>query len=209
MLVKLGRAVPWGRPLALAGARPVPALVLCRGLPEERFWWPSQPLFGGARLSISRRSGKPACCPAGFLGTASEAVRGGAACEPRAGDPWGAGSGPARVSVAVSLGLLSARLQIILHVLILALNPTLPGGLSLGPGAKKVCWARFPQSFRPLSPKSAKTQAQEARNEGSASPSHGKRRDHYPWKTSSMGHPSMGHSWEKGCPWPGGAPWLC
>lgn len=49
---------------------------------------------------------------------------GGAVCEPRAGDPWGAGSGPAWVSVAVSLGLLSARLldEARRHVLVLALN---------------------------------------------------------------------------------------
>lgn len=35
---------------------------------------------------------------AGFLGTAPGAARGGATREPRAGDPWGAGSGLARVS---------------------------------------------------------------------------------------------------------------
>lgn len=134
---------------------------------------------------------------------------GGTDCEPRARDPWGAGSVLAWVLIVVSLGLLAAGLLDDRHVFRLALNPTLLGGLSLGPGEKKkVCWACLPWSFWPLSPKSAKTQAQEAGNEGSALPSHGERRDHCPWKTSCMGHASMGLGWEKGCPWPGGAPWL-
>jgi len=116
---------PWPAPCPGWGSAR-PSSVPCRGLPEERFWWPSQPLCSGARISISRRSGKPACCPASFRGTAPGAGRGrGMAPELIAGHPCGAGSGLAQVSVAVSLGLLSARLldEARRHVLILALNP--------------------------------------------------------------------------------------
>lgn len=64
---------------------------------------------------------------------------GGTAREPRSGDPWGAGSVPAWVLIVVSLGLLSAGLLGDGHVFRLALNPTILGGLSLGPGEKKRC----------------------------------------------------------------------